>query len=130
MIASVLVATAVSFVVTFSGPPPFEPPRSLRSIARVLTGQPPVPFFGGPRSGQPGPQGRAPFPRGDERPMFMRRFEPLERVRQATPPRRRDGETADRAIATRLAAELKVPVTDVLAFTTATSKPCSISSRR
>ncbi|EZP53854.1 sensor histidine kinase [Sphingomonas sp. RIT328] len=36
VIASVLVATAVFFVVTFNGPPPRDAPQSLSSIARTL----------------------------------------------------------------------------------------------
>ena len=48
VLASVGLATAVIFVVTFSGPPPRDPPRGLQSIARAMTtGEQPI---------QPGPK--------------------------------------------------------------------------
>lgn len=48
VLASVGLATAVIFVVTFSGPPPRDPPRGLQSIARaMLTGE--QPFQPGPK---------------------------------------------------------------------------------
>ncbi|MEG8037897.1 hypothetical protein QP166_00510 [Sphingomonas sp. LR60] len=109
VVVSVLVTAVISFTVTFSGPPPFEPPRSLTGIARALKGErPPFGFGGLP----PGSGDRALPPGG-----FRHRPVPLHRDRLATPPGPRPDERPNVEAAARLAAMLRVPATDVRAFT-------------
>jgi signal transduction histidine kinase len=111
VIASVLVATAISFVVTFSGPPPFDRPHSLRSIAMTLTGELPPPYD---RGGPP--------PDGAKRPFGARGPGPLRRRHDQSAPAARSGERADPAARLRLAAELEADPADVLAFTETASE--------
>ncbi|MEH3034879.1 MAG: HAMP domain-containing sensor histidine kinase [Sphingomonas adhaesiva] len=106
VIASVLVATAISFVVTFSGPPPFDRPHSVRAIAMTLTGAFPPAFE---RAGPPPDARRGPFGSPG--------FGPLRRYGAATAPTARPGETPDAAARRRLAAELRTSPSRVLAFT-------------
>lgn len=121
VIASVLVATAISFVVTFSGPPPFDWPSSLRSVAMTLTGKLPPPFdFAGSPFDRAGP----PFREGAPRPRAKGPFEdhgggpgPLSRRYEQTAPTPRSGESPDTAARLRLAAELAAKPADILAFT-------------
>lgn len=108
VIISVLVATAISFVVTFSGPPPFDRPQSLRWIAMTLTGELPIPHD---RGGPPLRIQEGPF--GGHGPG------PLRRRRVPEAPVARVGEVADLAARLRLAAELKARPTDVRAYTEA-----------
>ena len=112
VIVSVLVATAISFVVTFSGPPPFDFPSSLRSIAMTLEGKGPPPFDrGGPPLGvAQAADGQDPGPG------------PPQRRRERTAPMARSGEVADPTARRRLAAELGVSPTAVLAFTETAGK--------
>lgn len=111
VIASVLVATAISFIVTFSGPPPFDRPYSLRSIARTLTGKsPPSDERGGP----PPQMGKGLFGGPGPGPL-RRRYDPVA-------PRARAGEAADPTARVRLAAELHADPADVLAFTAASGE--------
>lgn len=104
VVVSVLVTAVISFAVTFSGPPPFEPPRSLTGIARALKGEQPRPWFGGDRLMAP--------PGG-----FRPHRAPLQRERVATPPRPRRAERANAEAAARLALTVAVPRSDVVAFT-------------
>lgn len=106
VIASVLVATAISFVVTFSGPPPFDRPHSLRAIAMTLNGEWPPAFE---RAGPPPGMRKGPFGGPGHG--------PLRRHLAATAPTARPGETPDAAARRRLATELKASPADVLAFT-------------
>ena len=93
VIASVFLATIVYFVVTFSGPPPRDPPRGLTAIARTLgTGRQPT----------------------DHGPPLM--------IRTVTKPPRpglaeRWPMRADPAMATRLARLLGVPTDNIIAYT-------------
>lgn len=116
VIASVVVATAISFAVTFSGPPPFEPPRSLRSIALALEGEQPSPD----RGGLPDAFGGRPPPHDGP-------FEPhgpgeLRRTFQSAPPMPRTGERPDTGARASLAAELRTTPDAILAFTQATAR--------
>ena len=98
VIGAVVAATAVLFFVTYSGPPPMEPPRPLFAVADALRGSPP-------------PGRRAPPQRdfGRDRPLTVARTD------AAPPPRWR--ESADAATAARIAALLRVPATQVIANT-------------
>ena len=96
-IGSVLLATAILFVVTFSGPPPREPPRGVETIAAALRG-PAVPARRGSGTKRP------PGPR-----LIVRR--------SATPPLPTAGLVANPGAAARLAAELNAAPRDVVAFT-------------
>lgn len=89
VIASVLLATLVFFAVTFSGPPPRDPPRGLEGVAYLL------------RSGHQA-DGRGPRLQLSERP---------------APPAIRPGERLDPRAAAALARILKVPPSDVVALT-------------
>lgn len=110
VIVSVLLATAISFVVTFSGPPPFDFPHSLRSIATTLKGEGPPPFD----HGRP--------PSGDKVPFIGPGPGPLQRRHEQAAPTARSGEVADPAARRRLAAELGASSADVLAFTETADK--------
>jgi signal transduction histidine kinase len=111
VIVSVLVATAISFVVTFSGPPPFDRPHSLRAVAMTLTGKLPPPFE---RDGPPPGVRKGPF--------RDQRFGPLRRRRDEAPPMARAAETADPVARRRLAVELGADPADVRAFTQGASE--------
>ena len=88
VIASVLVATLIYFVVTFSGPPPRDPPHGIEGIAFLLrTGE------------QPGGRGQE-----------------LRLREDSAPPRPRGNERASPAAARKLAAALGVPHDAVVAF--------------
>ena len=88
VIASVLVATAIYFVVTFSGPPPRDPPHGIEGIAFLLrTGE------------QPGGRGQR-----------------LRLREDSAPPRPRDNEQANIPAARKIAAALGVPHDQVVAF--------------
>ena len=93
VLASVGLATAVIFVVTFSGPPPKDPPRGLHGIARAMTtGEQPT---------QPGP------------PLTIRRSVGTPKPQQGYGfPMR-----ANPVIRTQLAAILRADPGDVIAFT-------------
>lgn len=112
VIVSVLLATAISFVVTFSGPPPFDFPRSLRSIAMTLKGKGAPPFDHGvpPHGAGEAVDDHGPGP------------EPLRRRLEVTAPMARSGEGADSTARRRLAAELGVSPADILAFTETAGK--------
>ena len=105
VITSVLVATAISFVVTFSGPPPFDRPYSLRAIAMTLSGELPPPFE---RGGPPPAMRKGPFGGAG--------FGPLRRRYDRAAPTARSGEIADSVARERLATELGATPSDVLAF--------------
>lgn len=97
VIGAVLAATAILFFVTFSGPPPMEPPRPLPMIAAALKGE-----------AQASPRRRfGPPPR----------YRPLKTFTQAAPPAPRSREEADPATAARIAALLGAPRQDVVALT-------------
>ena len=88
VIASVLVATMIFFVVTFSGPPPRDPPHGIEGIAFLLrTGE------------QPGGRGQQLRLRDD-----------------GAPPRPTGDERVDPAAARKLAAALGVPREQIVAF--------------
>lgn len=89
VIGSVLVATAIFFAITFSGPPPKDAPRGIESIAAALS-----------TGAQPDDPGA--------------RFRLAE---TSTPPVARAGQRSSELAATRLAALLQVPRVDVVAFT-------------
>jgi two-component system, OmpR family, sensor kinase len=89
VIAAVVIAALFNFAITFSGPPPKEPPRGTESIAHLLrTGEQP---------GDPGPR--------------------LRLWRSASRPAAPSGTRADPAAAARLARKLGVPPAAVIAFT-------------
>lgn len=88
VIASVLVATAISFAVTFSGPPP-DGMHGIDGIAAALRA------------------GKAPERAGP----------PIRIVASATPPVPMPDERADPVAASRLAAALGVPASEVVAYT-------------
>ncbi|MGJ3626738.1 hypothetical protein AB5I41_07490 [Sphingomonas sp. MMS24-JH45] len=118
-----LVATAISFVVTFSGPPPFDVPNSLRSIRTTLKGEAPTRFERGPPPGGGNPFARGGPPPGAA-PSGDRGARPrCGRQREAAAPGPRGGETPDAAARLRLAAELRAAPADVVAFTELANQP-------
>ena len=96
VIGAVVAATAVLFFVTYSGPPPMEPPRPLFAIADALHGV---------------------SARSDPRPRGFGRDRPLVVTRAAAPPAPRWRESADAATAARIATLMRVPASQVVAHT-------------
>ena len=88
VIASVMVATLASFIITFNGPPPRDPPRPLSILASTLA------------------TGRSPDQRG---PALVVRHE-------TAPPVPQPGERPDPRVAQRLADLLDVPVERVRVY--------------
>ncbi|MBI0474367.1 HAMP domain-containing protein [Sphingomonas sp. MA1305] len=95
VIAAVLVATAVSFVVTFRGPPPRDPPHALDDIAHAL------------RTGA-APEGPGPH---------------MAVTQSAAAPQPGRGQRADGRAAQRIAADLGVPASAVRAYAGPPSGP-------
>lgn len=87
VIGSVLAATAISFAITFSGPPPKDPPIAIDAVAAALTS--------GPRRGTP----------------------PLRVTATRQAPTPRSGQAVNTNAARSLAATLDVPIDNVVALT-------------
>ena len=111
------------FLVTFSGPPAFEPPRPLEMIVARLKGEPervPAhhPFGDGPRRpGEPDAGGFGGFARMQPPPFRARSFSPLRFAIEPAAPAATGREKDDPATAARIATMLGTGPADVVART-------------